>query len=362
MFNSYLMGGFECSTHYNKHRRRVDVIQSSRHDEFAEADYRRLLDLGIKTARDGVRWHLIEKSPGHYDFFSLNQQVNAAQKTGIQIIWDFFHYGYPDDLDIFSPEFIQRFVSFSIATAGFIKDNIDQPLNICLINEISFFAWASADIGDFYPYAKKQGYKMKCQLVKATIEAIKAIRKICPETRFVQTDPAIRILPSHSSKRARNDAVKHHEAQFQAFDMLSGKQAAELGGSPEFLDIIGINYYSYNQWRHPSGRRIHWHYKNYQPFHQILGGIYQRYQRPVFIAETGIENEARAGWFNYMYDEVKIAESHKVPNAGICLYPILNHPGWDDNRHCHNGLWDYADNNGNRPIYQPLADAILENI
>jgi len=47
-----------------------------------------------------------------------------------------------------------------------------------------------------------------------------------------------------------------------------------------------------------------------------------------------------------------------VPVGGITLYPIVNHPGWEDDRHCHNGLWDYADENGERPIYEPLAQEI----
>jgi hypothetical protein len=47
-----------------------------------------------------------------------------------------------------------------------------------------------------------------------------------------------------------------------------------------------------------------------------------------------------------------------VPLEGICLYPIVNHPGWDDERHCPNGLWGYADDSGERPIFQPLADEI----
>jgi hypothetical protein len=48
-----------------------------------------------------------------------------------------------------------------------------------------------------------------------------------------------------------------------------------------------------------------------------------------------------------------------VPVQGICWYPIINHPGWDDDRHCHNGLFDYADEVGNREIHQPLAESIL---
>jgi hypothetical protein len=63
IFKSYFMGGFECSTHRNFQRRRIDVIEATRHDVFAEADYRRLIHFGIRTARDGIRWHLIEREP-----------------------------------------------------------------------------------------------------------------------------------------------------------------------------------------------------------------------------------------------------------------------------------------------------------
>ena len=47
-----------------------------------------------------------------------------------------------------------------------------------------------------------------------------------------------------------------------------------------------------------------------------------------------------------------------VPVDGVCLYPIVNHSGWDDDRHCYNGLWDYCDEKGDREIYQPLADEL----
>ena len=67
-FKSFLMGGFECSTHRPRSGHRLDMIAATRHDEFAEADYGRLQELGIQTARDGLRWHLIEREPGRYDF------------------------------------------------------------------------------------------------------------------------------------------------------------------------------------------------------------------------------------------------------------------------------------------------------
>jgi hypothetical protein len=42
----------------------------------------------------------------------------------------------------------------------------------------------------------------------------------------------------------------------------------------------------------------------------------------------------------------------------VCLYPVVNHPGWEDERHCHNGLWDYCNESGHREIYMPLAEEI----
>ena len=51
-----------------------------------------------------------------------------------------------------------------------------------------------------------------------------------------------------------------------------------------------------------------------------------------------------------------------VPVAGVCLYPIVNFPGWSNDRHCENGLWDYADDAGHRPIFSQLDAAIRRQI
>src|SRR5687768_3755459 len=140
-FKSFFMGGFECSTHRDARGRRLDLIASTRHDEFAEADYSRLLDLNIRTCRDGLRWHLIEPEPYRYNFESLQQQVRAARTTGIEVIWDYFHYGYPVDLDIFSEEFVERFQSYSSAATTFLSSELGDELFVCPVNEISFFSW-----------------------------------------------------------------------------------------------------------------------------------------------------------------------------------------------------------------------------
>lgn len=352
------MGGFECSTHLNPHRKRVDVIAATKHDEFAEADYRRLMNFGMKTARDGVRWHLIETRPFEYDFSSVLNQVRAAKKTGIQIVWDLFHYGYPNDLDIFSAEFIIRFTLFAEAFTRFLLNEDDRTPFFCPVNEISFFAWIAAEVGMFYPYERRRADELKRMLVKSSISAIDAIRKNISNARFMQAEPAIEVTTASKKRHLIKDAKNFRESQFQAFDMLTGRREPELGGAEKYLDIVGINFYSNNQWRHPSGRRVLLGHKKFRPFNEILREYYERYQRPILIAETGIEGDLRPVWFRYIYEQAKIAENHGVPVEGICLYPIFNHPGWDDDRHCPNGLWGYADETGEREIYQPLADEI----
>ena len=97
----------------------------------------------------------------------------------------------------------------------------------------------------------------------------------------------------------------------------------------------------------------------FRPLNEILVEYYIRYKRPILLAETGIEDDERANWFRFVDEELRLAKTKNVPIEGVCLYPIANHPGWDDDRICHNGLWEYADEIGNRKIHQPLADEVL---
>src|ERR671932_2727272 len=87
MFQSFFMGGFECSTHRLRSGKRLDVTAATSHDKFAVADYQRLQQQGIYTVREGLRWHLIEQSPEKYDFSSARSIIRAPRDTKMQVIW-----------------------------------------------------------------------------------------------------------------------------------------------------------------------------------------------------------------------------------------------------------------------------------
>ena len=355
LFESFFLGGFECSTHYLENGKRLDEVAATQHDRFVKEDYLRLREVNIRTAREGIRWHLIESSPGRHDFGSVLSMIRAARDLGVQVIWDLCHYGWPDWLDIFEPRFIGAFEKLASEFAKVLRNETDSVAFITPINEISFFSWGGGESAWLNPYAKGRGDELKEQLVRAAVAAIEAVWRVDPRTRICQIDPIINVLPADPlNSQQRRDAESYRLSQFQAWDMLGGLFKPQLGGNKKYLDIIGINYYVHNQWI-LNGKFIEPGHKRYKPFRQIITEAYERYKRPMFLAETGIEDEARPAWLRYVCGEVLAAMEAGGQVEGICLYPIVNHPGWVDDRHCYNGLWDYADKNGNRQIYEPLA-------
>lgn len=358
-FPSFFLGGFECSSHRTGDGRRLDLIASTGHDRHVTADYARLIEEEIYAARDGVRWHLIEATPGHYDFASVRPMLQAARDAGLLVIWDLMHYGWPDDLDIFAPEFVDRFARFASAFARVWAEESEGVLWIAPVNEISFLAWIGGEVGHINPFAIVRGPELKAQLVRAAIAAIEAVWDVVPGARVAQVDPVFNIIAHPDRPEEAATAEAYRLAQFEAWDMLSGRERPELGGHPRYVDVIGVNYYPWNQWIDNGvgneGTTIGPDHPGYRPFRSILAENFERYGRPIFVAETGTEGDDRGPWFRRIAREVRAAFRLGVPIEGICLYPIVNFPGWDNDRYCQNGLWDYHDEAGDRSHHGPLA-------
>src|SRR6266581_2613990 len=88
LFRSFFMGGFECSTFKRPNGERLDIVASSKHDQFCDQDYERLKRQGLCVAREGIRWHLIARRARQYDLSSVRPMLSAARAQGIQVLWD----------------------------------------------------------------------------------------------------------------------------------------------------------------------------------------------------------------------------------------------------------------------------------
>ncbi len=362
LFRSFFQAGFECSTHRLRTSRRLDLVASTQHDVFAGSDYALCAAAGLRTVRDGVRWHLADRG-GALDLSAEVPRVRAARDAGVEVIWDLCHYGWPDDVDVFAPAFVNRFARFARAFAAMVANETDEVPWYAPVNEISFFAWAGGDATYLNPFRGDAGHALKRQLVRAAVAAVHAVRDVDRRARIVHTDPVFWVVPHAGRPGDAADADGHNVAQFEAWDMLAGRREPELGGTPDVLDVVGVNYYANNQWvwAGPLAFRnevLDASDARYRPFRELVAAVYGRYGRPLFVAETGIEGEARPAWLRYMADEVRAAQHAGVPVEGLCVYPVVDHPGWDDDRHCPNGLWGYPDAVGAREAYAPLLEEL----
>ena len=366
-FKSFWMGGYECTDQLNTHGDRVDFLKITSHLNFIREDYKMLETISISTVRQGNRWSAVEYNPYHYDFSTVRKMMDAAREGGIQQIWDICHFGYPDDLSPLHPHFTRRFVALCKAFASFyFSVNPDDTLIVTPINEVSFISWLGGDVASTSPYCRNNGWELKYALMRAYIEGVKALREINPGIRILTTEPLVNMVPPlNATPEQIQDAKHRHELQYQSVDMLCGRICPELGGKMEYLDILGFNFYYNNEWITGTYDFLGWNDPvpdtRWRPLSDLLKEAHLRYDRPVALTETSHPGEDRPLWINMIGREVAKLLEQSVPFWGICLYPIVDRPDWDnlDDWH-HSGIWDTQPLAvlSNRILHEPSAQAL----
>jgi hypothetical protein len=359
---SFFFAGFEGTATLNVHREWIDQVVATEHDRHADLDYGLLREAGLLAAREAIRWPIVDGG-GRFDFSSVLPFAEASRRHRIKVVWDLFHYGYPRDLDPFSPEFVWRFARYCDAVARWIGDHESPPHFLTPINEPSFLAWAGGEVGRFAPHAFGRGTELKIMLARAAIAGIEAIRAALPRARIVNVDPLCRVVPPRDHVPPHADAEDFNErAVFEAWDMICGRTRPDLGGSRAHLDIVGVNYYWTNQWeigREECGlafddpRRMH--------LADLVSHVWQRYGGDILITETAHVGALRPVWMEAVADECRKLLDRRVPLRGVCLYPILGMPEWHERgRWTRMGLWDLVPRDGvlKREVCRPLLDAL----
>jgi hypothetical protein len=75
----------------------------------------------------------------------------------------------------------------------------------------------------------------------------------------------------------------------------------------------------------------------------------------------GAEGTARPAWCHYIVHEVLAAPRSGVDVGGLCLYPVLDYPGWLNDRTCETGLLGIPDQDGQRQFYEPLLAELISS-
>ncbi|WP_210493375.1 glycoside hydrolase [Microvirga antarctica] len=372
MFRSFFLAGFEGSTGYNRHGDWFDQVAATGHDRTVDADYRKLAALGIRGVREVMRWPLIDLGNGRFDFSSVEPFMRAAERHGIEVIWDLFHYGYPQHVDLWSDDFGARFAEYCYAATRYAAARTPGTLYFTPINEPSFMAFAAGERGLFAPHSIGRGWDLKVALVRAAIQGIDAIRYVRPDARIVNADPLCRVALPFDNRDWDEEAEDFNDRLvFQAWDMLSGRLMPELGGTRSHLDIVGINYYWTNQWEwrveplscgtippleDGDSRRL--------KLRDLVRTVSGRYGGDLMITETSHVGDKRGPWLQEVAQEAEALLREGVPLHAVCLYPILGMPEWHSPADwTPMGLWDpasQAEPHGERIAHQPMLDAFRD--
>lgn len=367
LFGSLFIGGFECSNQLTLDGNRLDMIAASQHDRQAAADYALCRSVGMRAVREAARWPLIDSGGQLKNLTSVREMAQIGRKAGLTQIWDLMHYGYPDDLDPTAADFVPRFAAYARAVAQAVREESVGQTYFTPVNEISYYAFAGGEIAYMAPFWQHRGGDLKRILVQAAIAAANAIWEVDPEAQMVSVDPLVHLHPPTGRPDLQADADFFNQyVVTEGFDMLAGGVAPELGGSRRHLGIIGLNFYASNQWTiatpEQPQRFLELDDPAWLPLSDMLVELQARYGGPIILAETGASGEARAPWVRYLAAEVKTALDKGVDFQGICFYPTITTPDWEDpTAFFDGGIFDVhpqPDGTLARALSLPVAQAI----
>jgi glycosyltransferase involved in cell wall biosynthesis len=354
------MGGFEGADHRNGLGVALDMVASTGHADEAEADFARCARFGLRTVRESIGWRLCEPAPGRYDFSRLHAIAAAAQRQGVQVLWTLMHYGMPADLHVMHDDFVPRFTAFARAALQALRPFIGadpHPPVITPINEIGFVAWALSEThamaggppaavrSEGIASSLRSGYEIKMRLAEASLAACRAMRESEPRVRFLHIEPVLHVAAPREAPELAEQARQVASYQWQAWDLLAGRLEPQLGGAPEYLDLLGLNHYHSGQWETGTEKRLHWHLRDDRrvPFGELARAAWLRYRHPMIVAETSHVGAGRAQWLHEIAAETERVRADGVPLHGLCLYPVIDRHDWDRHEAWHrSGLWDAA--------------------
>ena len=214
--------------------------------------------------------------------------VRAAREAGVQVIWDLCHYGWPDGFDLFRPEFVDRFADYAGAVARLVAAETDEPPLVHAHQRDLFLGLGrrrrrltSIRVP---PGAASSSRRSSSARGLAALDAVWSADSAGPHSSTAirrSTSWRIRKRPSGRPRRRRAGGTSSRPGT-----CWPGSLWPQLGGDERYLDILGINYYPNNQWI-LDGPTIRRDESLYRPFREILREVWERYGRPLVVAETG---------------------------------------------------------------------------
>src|SRR3954453_2528138 len=252
-----LWGGVECTVNRLGDTYRDQLVLTG-HDRRVE-DLDRFAALGIRTLRYPVLWErTAPNGVAGADWRWPDARLTRARELGLRPIVGLVHHGSgPSDTSLLDEAFPERLAEYARAVA----ERYPWVTHYPPVNEPLTTARFSGIYGIWYPHRRddRAFVQMVLNQCRASILAMRAIREVVPEARWVQTEDLGR---TYSTPLLAYQADFDNDRRWLSLDLLTGRLAPDdrmwrylrdhgiaestlawFVANGQAPDVIGINHY-----------------------------------------------------------------------------------------------------------------------
>jgi len=372
-----LWGGIECTVARVGDEYRDQSVETGHSNRVDDLD--RIADLGIRTLRYPVLWETISpESPDRANFMWHDVRLARIEALGIRAIAGLCHHGsgpsYTHMLDPAWPELL----------AGHAANVAKRYPHLDLytpVNEPLTTARFSGLYGHWYPHGTSYEAFLKILVneCKATVLSMRAIRKVRPDAKLLQTDD---MGKTFSTPLLAYQAEHENQRRFLSFDLLCGIVDRNHPWWPIFIengvgeadlelflegdaapDIIGINHYltserflDENMKRYPEH---HWggngrhRYADAEAVRMPLPPedlgpaarlreVWERYKRPIAVTEAhhGSSRDDQLRWLMEVWNDAHALRAEGADIRAVTVWSLFGAVDWNSLLTRRNGFYE----------------------
>jgi beta-glucosidase len=336
--------GIECSAPIIAGGHRQDELLKTGHWTKVTQDLGLVAEFGIRYLRYGIPFHVVDATPGKYDWAWTDRALATLRDAGLEPIADLMHFGVPDDLaGIGDPRLPARYLAYATAFAErYPWVRYYTPVNEPLVTATfsAHLGWWNEQTTDARGWIAAIDNVATC--VALAMEAIRARRS---DAIFIQSDACESFLPANAA--AADVASFLFERHFVGWDLAYGRRPIEpvvkwlaaSGLGEERLDwfaahgssdgcIAGHDYYPGNEWIvSADGRQKK--VPRRRGYAAVAREHWAHHQLPFMLAETNWEGHDAPAWLAHTWNDALQLRDEGLPIRGYIWYGFVDHVDWD---------------------------------
>jgi dTDP-4-dehydrorhamnose reductase len=360
-----LWGGVECTVNRVEGQFYDQVRRTGHHDRPGDLDL--IASLGVTAVRYPVLWERIAPDGlERADWRWTDQRLGCLRELGIRPIAGLVHHGSgPRSTDLLDPTFPDQLARY----AARVAERYPWVEDYTPVNEPLTTARFSALYGHWYPHLRDDRAFVAAVLteIKGSILAMRAVRRINPSARLIQTEDGGR---TYSSAKLAYQADLENARRWLTFDLLTGRVHAghalwewllRAGAPPADLDwiaanacppdIVGLNYYLTSDryldedldkfpGESHGGNGVHAYAdvealrarpEGHAGHRRVLVDAWERYGLPVAFTEVhaGAARDDQMRWLHEAWRGAERARQEGVDVRAVTLWSLFGCVDWD---------------------------------